>query len=84
MKNQKSKIKNPTSEQFKTVINNFISVLPKAEFENSLNMRDPELAASEESICCTPMCHGGWYAVSNGIYSLSLRGALTDRYSSYC
>ena len=71
MKNERRKTKNPTSEQFKTVINNFISVLPKAEFEDSLNMMSSALAPNEESVCSTRMCHASWYATSKKVYRKS-------------
>ena len=54
-------MKNPTSRQFKVVINNFIKILPQALFKGNLDMAE---ARVEKNVCGTPMCHGGWYAVA--------------------
>jgi len=58
----------PTSEQFKYVLSKLKKVLPLADFEGHLDMREISLPHSREHICGTPMCHGGWYAVALGIY----------------
>jgi hypothetical protein len=57
-------MKNPTSKQFKKVINNFIKVLPRALFNGNLIMGECRV---EKNICGTPMCHGGWYAVASDV-----------------
>lgn len=55
---------NPTSEQFKKVINNFIKILPQARFKGHLDMEEADV---EINVCGTPMCHGGWYAVASKV-----------------
>jgi hypothetical protein len=57
-------MKNPTSKQFKTVINTFIKILPIARFKGHLDMGQGDI---EKNICGTPMCHGGWYAVAANV-----------------
>lgn len=53
-------MKNPTSKQFKAIIDNFDKVLPLAAFEGHMKMRETDI----DNQCGTPMCHGGWYAVA--------------------
>jgi len=62
------RMKNPTSDQFKRVIANFDKVLPHAQLENHLDMYETSIADSEDEICGTPMCHGGWYAAANNVF----------------
>lgn len=53
-------MKNPSSAQLKTIIENFDKVLPHAEFDGHMKMRETEI----DPKCGTPMCHGGWYAAA--------------------
>jgi len=70
-------MKNPTSKQLRLVINNLISVNDAAEAEYQggfYKCRIPLLdmarcaLATEGSLCGTPMCHGGWYAVAREMF----------------
>ena len=62
-------MKNPTSKQFKRVIDNLDKVLPMATKRGHLDMSKVELADDKEHICGTPMCFAGFYAVANGVFS---------------
>jgi hypothetical protein len=61
--------KHPTSQQVRTVIDNFKKVLPIANGHKfMLDMGCPYIYKEEnivkEESCGTPMCHGGWYAAA--------------------
>lgn len=62
-------MRHPTKKQVQKVIDNFTKVLPiatKTEKVNghSVDMGDGRIAKVENNVCGTPMCHGGWFALS--------------------
>ena len=68
-------MENPTSAQFKKVINNFILInsaaIAEAEATNIapiFDMAETGLVPDADNLCGTPMCHGGWYAASIGLW----------------
>jgi len=71
-------MRHPTKKQVQKVIDNFRKVLPQAQRLQrkegcSVNMSEINIDAA----CGTPMCHGGWYAVSTCKNAINFSGGKT-------
>jgi hypothetical protein len=54
----------PTKQQWQTVIDNFVRVLPLAKAKRHLDMTEPKVFCGGLHKCGTNHCVAGWYAVA--------------------
>lgn len=59
---------NPTSKSVRKIVALLTSILPMAISEEHLDMNQGFICTTEDHICGTTNCHGGWYAISKGLH----------------